>query len=194
MSLSPSVEILVVCTANLRRSQIAALQLRRLLSSWPELTVSSAGLDAVDGMPLESRFVTELTAAGFRTSELRSRRLVPEQVESATLILTAESAHAQRIALSAPSATARIFTLKQFARIALAAQSHRPGLVGASATERLAQLMAEAPNLRRTSRGSSAGADDITDVGRVTRRTARNLIRAVQEPVDQLSSALVIQR
>lgn len=113
--------LLFVCRANMCRSPMAEYLARRLFADWP-VTVASAGTDAVDGAlmhPYASRIVT-LTGADPRA--FRTRRLGPEELTGATLVLTATRRQRSRCAALAPSALHHTFTLRQFARLAAAAE------------------------------------------------------------------------
>lgn len=109
--------ILVLCTANVCRSQLAG----RLLADgmervWGEpITVASAGVQA-DPRATPCRLVQRLGLGGqFRWPDPSS--LTPEGVQAATLILTATGEHRSVVTRLDPGARERTFTLVEAARI-----------------------------------------------------------------------------
>lgn len=123
---SVSLDILVVCTANICRSPAAARSLRVGLQEQgvpPELVkVSSAGVHALEGMPMCEISETEVDArlAGLPMDDVAlhsSRPLTTQLAEGASLILTADRQHRREILLSSPRLRDRVFTLRQAARL-----------------------------------------------------------------------------
>ncbi|PWU58099.1 low molecular weight phosphatase family protein, partial [Micromonospora globispora] len=95
--------LLFVCRANMCRSPMAEYLARRLFADWP-VTVASAGTDAVEGAlmhPYASRVVA-LTGADPRA--FRTRRLGPDDLTGAALVLTATRRQRSRCAALASGA------------------------------------------------------------------------------------------
>ena len=107
------VGILVVCTAHRCRSPMAEALLRsRLAAVKAPAFVVSAGVAAVDGLPATP---DALEAAGGPSGH-RSRLVTPDLVERADLVLGMTHEHVRDLALLAPAAFGRTFTIKEAAR------------------------------------------------------------------------------
>lgn len=116
------VNVLVVCTANICRSPTAARGLRVGLAEAglaPEsVEVESAGVAAADDLPM-CEVADTLSAARLGSGgSHRSRPVTAEIAESADLILAADRGHRTAVGRLAPSTRARVFTLRQAARLA----------------------------------------------------------------------------
>lgn len=135
--------VLMVCTANICRSATAQLTLsayldaHRPLAEVPlaEVEVMSAGVAAVAGYPMcdtssqllvaavaESAVNAEVDVLALAPDATRahvSRRLTPELVLDADLVLTADRSHRGAVVQLAPSARSRVFTLRQAAQLAI---------------------------------------------------------------------------
>ncbi|MEH0983016.1 arsenate reductase/protein-tyrosine-phosphatase family protein [Micromonospora sp. CPCC 205556] len=113
-------ELLIVCHANMCRSPMAEYIVRRLLGDRP-VTVTSAGTHAVDGRPMHPYAADVVADGGADPTGFVSRELRAEHLTAATLVLTATRAQRSRCTALAPAALHRTFTLRQFARLAVAA-------------------------------------------------------------------------
>ncbi|MEY2848663.1 MAG: hypothetical protein RI885_1328 [Actinomycetota bacterium] len=114
--------ILIVCSANVCRSVLAAAALSELLPGGAQaIDVSSAGVRARPGMPPCSRILTSSTldgsAADLRATH-RSRVVTPQAIDAADLILTAEAAHRATICSVSPEARSKTFTLLEAVALA----------------------------------------------------------------------------
>jgi len=90
--------ILVVCTANQCRSPLAAAALVAQAADRPHLIdVTSAGIQAVDGMPATPPTVDAARRVGLDISAHASRPLERAEVQEADLILGLERRHVQEI-------------------------------------------------------------------------------------------------
>jgi sulfate adenylyltransferase len=111
--------VLFVCTANICRSPYMELQAGALLSSEPTaIEFASAGTHGFRGRGIDSTMAAVLAGRGFSDEPIaafRSRRLARELVETADLVLTAETSHREFVLEEAPGAFRKVFTLGQFA-------------------------------------------------------------------------------
>ena len=115
--------VLFLCTANICRSPAMEL-IARDLAGDAEVVFSSSGTHAHTGHrmnPVQAATIPHLDVSGFR-----SRRLKPEMLLGADLVLTAESIHRQHVLDDFPQLHRRLFTLGQFE----AAIADIPDLVG----------------------------------------------------------------
>ncbi len=102
--------VLMVCTGNTCRSPLAAALLERLLEKEGPagVTVASAGVAAVNGAPASEGAYLVALEAGLDLSAHRARRLQPDLVRDANLILTMSPSHLRRIAELGGSGKARL--------------------------------------------------------------------------------------
>ena len=121
--------VLFICTANQCRSPIAEHLLRSEVAlrdlSW---AVASAGLQARSGQAMHPSAARILDRRGIDTSGWTSRRVGPEMLAQADLVLTATEAHRGAVAQLSPGAMARTFTLLQFAYLIRSSRSVAGGL------------------------------------------------------------------
>lgn len=150
--------VLVVCTANVCRSPLAARLLAAELGR--AVPVTSAGVRATAGAPAceQARLV--------RPSEQRHAavRLDAGQVRSAAIVLGAAREHRSAAVALAPAAQRRAFTVLQAAR--LAAWLEEQGTTapaGLAADERLAWWVEELDAARGDAPRGDAADDDLPD-------------------------------
>ncbi|MFE9655045.1 low molecular weight phosphatase family protein [Micromonospora sp. NPDC006431] len=149
--------VLFVCHANLCRSPMAEFLARRLLRDLP-VTVTSAGTDAVDGGTMHPYAGAVAAGTGVDPATFRTRRLRPEHLTRATLVLTATRRQRSVCTALAPAALHRTFTLRQFARLAAAAEA--PAAVSGSP---LRAAVAAAARARGRLQPATLDADDLGD-------------------------------
>jgi protein-tyrosine phosphatase len=108
--------VVIVCTANICRSPMAAALLSRRLD-WLNITadIHTAGLLEPD-RPVSEGAVGALAARHLDVSSHRSQRLDAERVRSATLLIGMERRHVQEAVVLVPEAWPRAFTLKELVR------------------------------------------------------------------------------
>jgi len=114
----PPRTILLVCTGNLCRSPMAAALLRRYLDeddARRDWRVLSAGLWAEDGEPASTGAVMAMAERGIDLTGHRSRRLTPQMVEEADLILGMTPQHVEAMQQAFPEARERIHLLAEMA-------------------------------------------------------------------------------
>ncbi|GAA3756390.1 low molecular weight phosphatase family protein [Micromonospora maritima] len=148
--------VLFVCHANMCRSPMAEFIARRLLADLP-VVVTSAGTDAIDGAAMHPYAVEVAAGTGADVTAFRTRRLRPEHLAGAELVLTATRRQRSACTALAPAALGRTFTLRQFARLAAAAEP-------APTTDTpLRAAVAAAVRARGRMQPAAPGADDLHD-------------------------------
>lgn len=106
--------VLFICTGNTCRSPMAEGIARHLLRSGaiegvdPDLFVASAGVFASDGVPISPESADALARRGIE-AEGASKRLTPEMIRQADLVLGMTAAHVDAARrLAGPDSTTRI--------------------------------------------------------------------------------------
>lgn len=107
--------ILVVCRANVVRSPIAAAALSRAVGH--ECEIDSAGLAAIDGLPVPAEALQQLRRYVLDLSKHQSRSLVDADLKRSDLILGMTERHRDSLQAMLPSATPRTFTFAEFVRL-----------------------------------------------------------------------------
>ena len=144
--MSAPLSVLFVCTANICRSPVMELLAREMAGEGATVTFASAGTHGYVDHPVDEDMAVTLTPG--LGGEFRSRRLSPEILAEADLVLTAENTHRTHILEDQPQLHRKVFTLGQFA----ATIARIPDLTGR-------ELIAEA-GARRT---PPRPADDVAD-------------------------------
>ncbi|MCP3787208.1 low molecular weight phosphatase family protein [Micromonospora sp. A3M-1-15] len=156
--------VLFVCHANMCRSPMAEFIARRLLRDLP-VAVASAGTDALDGAAMHPYAVEVAAGTGADPAAFRTRRLRPEHLTRAGLVLTATRRQRSICTALAPAALTRTFTLRQFARLASAAaeapEATEPAAPRADSPLRAA--VAVAARARGRLQPATPDADDLRD-------------------------------
>ncbi len=153
--------VLVVCTGNVCRSPAAELLLRAGLAGDPAVEVSSAGLDALAGAPVDEPVARLLRDRGVDPEGFRARQLSPSDVRQAGLVLTMTAAQRRAVVTAVPAAVRRTFTVLEFA--GLAELADLDGRAGAPA-ERIAAVLDAVPRLRAVRPPAEDPAeDDVPD-------------------------------
>lgn len=116
--------ILVVCVGNVCRSPVTERLLARALArvdrpgEWSPTVapaVSSAGVRAMVGRPIDDLAAAELVRLGVDPAGHAARQVSQELVEDADLVLTATRAVRSGVLELAPRALRRTFTIQEFA-------------------------------------------------------------------------------
>jgi len=110
--------VLVVCTANICRSPMAAALLRHALAAQPEplrsLQVLSAGVSARGGEPVTDHSVTTLKKVGLDISTHVSRPLTQELLDGALVVLCMTESHRNSIESTAHPAPKNLWLFREF--------------------------------------------------------------------------------
>lgn len=114
--------ILMVCLGNVCRSPLAERLLRHRLEGLPGdvaagTHVSSAGVRAMVGSPVQPDAAAELRRLGGDARDFTARQVTPVMVTEADLVLTATRSLRSRVLEDAPRALKRTFTLREFAAL-----------------------------------------------------------------------------
>ncbi|WP_407296875.1 low molecular weight protein-tyrosine-phosphatase [Stutzerimonas zhaodongensis] len=102
--------ILIVCVGNICRSPAAEALLAHKLQG-KGLTISSAGIGALVGNPMDKTAHEVLTDHGLEHVSHRARQVDSEMLHQADLILTMEQSHIQHIRQIAPEVHGKTFLL-----------------------------------------------------------------------------------
>jgi protein-tyrosine phosphatase len=191
--------ILVVCTANVCRSPLAAFTLRQHLvggDGGQDFAVVSAGTLARTGQAICPRAASSTAPHddGVRYAEQHaSQRVSEELVEAADLILAADAENRTRIALVSPLARRRTFTLREADAILARMESGSvplSGLVPAMHSRR-ADAVSEAPARRWFGlRSHDEGGPDILDGHNISARQHQRTLEEVQSVAASLAARL----
>jgi len=179
--------ILVVCTGNICRSPLAEGFLRRALEerfgqAAPD--VASAGTIGWEG---SAAVAESIEAAAERNTDIRShaaRRLEPEQIIPASLILGMTTEHRDSVAAMVPQAADRAFSLKEMVRIL---DDLPPVGPAESPIEAITNRVAQAAAHRRDGFTGNPHDEDIVDPLGMPAET----FRAVAWEIDTLCADLV---
>ncbi|WP_432494890.1 arsenate reductase/protein-tyrosine-phosphatase family protein [Kineococcus auxinigenes] len=191
-------DVLVVCTANVSRSPLAAALLRHRLDERfgaraSRVRVSSAGTRALAGQgvdPVTAQVLQEVT--GSPPEGFAARQLEEALVHEADLVLTMTRRHRAAVVDVLPTAQRRTFTLPELARIAAALPRGGGGRADADPAAGWRALLAAAPAMRGPTAPADPAADDVPDVHRHPvaehRSTARHLAAAVEDVLEAVAA------
>lgn len=113
-----SFKVLAVCTANICRSPMMEMSLRRLTAAQGDVTVASAGSRGSDGRPADPVTATVGSEFGLDLSSHQSQPLTAELIDNADLIVVAELDHLLAVIDKRPQAFAKTFLLLELASVA----------------------------------------------------------------------------
>jgi len=110
--------IIVVCTANICRSPMAAALLQHALAAQPEplrsFKIISAGVAARAGDSVSENSVLALKKVGLDISKHTSRPLTQKMIDEASLILGMTESHRAMIQLQAEPPPKNLFLFREF--------------------------------------------------------------------------------
>jgi protein-tyrosine phosphatase len=148
--------VLVLCTANICRSPMAAALLRRQLTGPGAMPVTSAGL-LPGGRPVLPEVLAVMNGYGLDLSGHVSRTVSADDLAGAGLVLAMSREHLRHAVVTVPECWPRAFTLKELIRRGERAGMRRPEEPLAAWLPRTQQGREMAEML-----GASA-ADDVAD-------------------------------
>lgn len=167
--------ILAVCVGNICRSPMAERLLARSLPA-ADFQISSAGLQALVGSPMDPLARAELELLGGSADGFVARQVTPQMVEEADLILTATHALRSELLTGTPAALRRTFTMREFAELAEMAPDRRfAEVVSWAGTHRSRAAGTDLDVADPYRRGSEAHAAAARDIWIATTRIARVL-------------------
>lgn len=152
-------ELLVVCTGNISRSPVAERLLRTGLDESVE--VSSAGVGAVVGAPIDPPMAERLRAEGVDPEGFTARQLTSRLARDAQLILALTREHRSRVVELAPAVLRRTFTLAEFCRLLRSVDPQ--ALPDGPDAVRLRAAIPLALAARTSNRATDPSDDDIAD-------------------------------
>lgn len=102
--------ILIVCVGNICRSPMAEALLRAHLRG-RNVTIESAGLAALVGKPIDADAAAVLAGHGLAAEAHVARKLTPELLSAADLVLVMDQRQLSAVRAIAPQATGKTFLL-----------------------------------------------------------------------------------
>ena len=183
-----SFAVLMVCTGNICRSPAAELLFRARLADLGagSATVTSAGTSGVTGHGLDAPTALVLRELGLATGGHTARRVQPDLVGTADLILTAGAEHRSTIVQAEPMAFRRTFTMREFARLGADLPALPEPVTEAGLRARVAEVAAQ----RGWIEPGPPGSDEIGDPHGAGLDVARATVTVLVETVDRIAYAL----
>ncbi len=185
-----SFRVLHVCTGNICRSPMAEhLMLVGLEQRGVQgISVGSAGTRGFHGEPMQPFALSTLASYDVDGADFRARELVAEHVAAADLVLTASREHRGAVVVLQPRASARTFTLREFARLTCVVDPAE--LPSGDTAERARALVRAAAGNRGLVPPASPQDDDLEDPYRAPESAFRSCAALVQQalkgPLDLL--------
>lgn len=173
--------ILAVCTGNISRSPAVEHLLRAGLGD--SAVVSSAGVRAVIGAPVDPPVTAYLAARGIDVTGFASRQVTAAMVAKADLVLALTRRHRAWILDLAPAAVRRTYTLREFARLL---EQVEPPVEGGDPGERLRKLLPRVSAGRALAPRRPGAEDDVRDPYGHGPEVYRQSLADIQAAVDAI--------
>lgn len=103
--------ILVVCLGNVCRSPMAQAMLRQKLPTRAEVSIDSAGINALVGHPMTETAQAVLRERDIAMNDHRAKQVTAEMLQTADVVLAMEGWHLKRLYELAPAIRGRAFLL-----------------------------------------------------------------------------------
>ncbi len=158
-----TIQVLVVCTANIVRSPFGEAVLQheasRRLDPSVQVWVQSAGVNGLVGEPAVEAMREEAAARGLSLERHRAQAVERQLVERMDLVLCMTERHRAKLAKVTPYASRYTFTLKEFVRLLEALKPLDPTL---TPRERV-RLLARVAHGARAYVARPGDKEDVTD-------------------------------
>lgn len=161
-----SFKVLFVCTGNICRSPLGEYLLAgRLGEVNGQIATASAGTMAVMGGEVPQEIKSYALSQGVEILNHSPQLITAGLIGNSDLILTAERSHRSEVVSLVPRASAKTFTINQFARLALEHEKAiAQGELSAPVVSSLAELISELADFRSIAPPpESPHLDDIDD-------------------------------
>ncbi len=149
----PPTRILTVCTGNICRSPLAAVELDHGLNALSPggFEVTSAGMHALVDEAFEHRVGRLARERGLDPDLHRARQMTPELLRDVDLVLVMAREHLQPVLQLSPRLLKKAFPLREFARIVqyVPTDPELDAAVPAGSAERWRWLVQQAPRVRQ---------------------------------------------
>jgi protein-tyrosine phosphatase len=183
-------QVLLVCTGNICRSPMAEALLRSALHRHlgdAAPAVASAGTIARDGAPAMPEAVKAGAELGVDVSRHSARRLRPEDIRDADLIVVMAAEHLEEVHALVPDADSRTFTLKELVRL-LEETGSRP--VDATASDGGLVVAVSDAHRRRTGSPAIPDQDDVMDPLGLSLHSYRVVASELEDLCERLARGL----
>lgn len=177
--------VLFVCTGNVCRSPAAELLFARHARGY-DIALASAGTGGLTGRGVDEPTALALIELGVDPSHHVARRLDPGLVDTADLILTADTDHRSVILRESPEAFRRTFTVREFARLG----AELDLLVAVPVPDVLRERVTDIAQQRGWVQPPEAGGDDIGDPYGAGLDVAKACVADVASAVDAVTTVL----